>query len=331
VSVDRTGLPEARLAATSAAIMGDSGGLYHLISGLLDEGVPFDTILFDVLIPTERDIGARWQSGDYLISEEHAATATVETVVSLLAGSFDQPTEGTRIVVAAAEGDDHSLPARLVAAHLLFLGYRTTFLGANVLASDLQEYLAIEPPDALALSCAMANHLTGARAVIRASHAAGVPVIVGGKGFGATGRWAEAIGADAWVPSPRDVPDVLETWTPDPETAEARAVDPSQDLTDLIRQRPQVLAAAQRELASIGSDNGQPMLLAELSLLLGAVEASMLVGDDQVITDMLHWQETTLPAHGHDTGGSIAGSLEAALSEVSPSASAALARAMGSG
>lgn len=326
--VDETALPEARLAATSAAITGDSGSLYHLVSRLMDEGVPFDTILFDVLIPTEKDIGSRWQAGDYLISEEHAATATVETVISLLIGTFDQPEAASHVVIAAVQGDHHSLPARVVAAHLLFVGYRTTFLGANVLASDLREYLEIDPPEALILSCAMATHLLGARVAVRAGHEVGVPVMVGGRAFGATGSRAAPVGADAWVPSPREVPAELASWEPDIVKSEAGARDPSDELSRLVEQRTQVLAAAQTELTSIGSGGIGPRLFEEQALLLSAVEASMLIEDDGVIEEMIHWQQATLGAHGYEDPGRVARSLQAALAGFSPTAAAALTRSM---
>ena len=155
-------LSEAQLGIAAAALSGDSGLLYRLAADLLDDGTPFDVVLFDMLLGSEAGIGSRWQAGDYLVSEEHAATAALETVISLFAGSFDQPDDGPSVVVAVSEGDNHSLPARAVAAYLLSMGYRTVFLGANVLASDLGEFLVSEPPDAVVLSCKMSTHL-GAR------------------------------------------------------------------------------------------------------------------------------------------------------------------------
>ena len=160
--LDQPDMSSARLAVTAAALAGDSGGLYNLVSKVLGDGVPFDRVLFDLLIPAEKDLGTRWQQGDYLVAEEHAATATIETVISLLAGSFDQPDDAATIVIATAQGDDHSLPARAISAHLLFLGYRTIFLGANVLASDLVEFLDGEEVSALILGCAMTSQLPGA-------------------------------------------------------------------------------------------------------------------------------------------------------------------------
>src|SRR5690606_3454282 len=50
-------LADARLAAGTAAIAGDAATLYHVVSGLMGDGVPFETVLFDVLVPAEREVG----------------------------------------------------------------------------------------------------------------------------------------------------------------------------------------------------------------------------------------------------------------------------------
>lgn len=313
---------DVRLAATAAAVSGDAGTLYRLVSDLMGGGVPFDAVLFDLLLTVEREVGERWQRGDYLVPEEHAATATIETVVSLLAGMFDQPPGAMGVVVAAAEGDQHSLPARMVAAYLLEQGFRTSFLGANVLAAEMAEYLAAEAPDALVLSCAMSSHLPGVRRVIRAAHSVGVPVVVGGRAFGGTGEWAGRVGADARVASPREIPDILRTWRPEPAVAEAGALDPSPALVELGRRRSAVLAAAERLVADGEADRAGP----DLALLLEAVEASLLVEDDALIVEMLEWQESRRAARGDRSPPAAA--LQAALEDVAPTAAAALSRAM---
>lgn len=327
--MEQSRLSEVQLGITAAAIAGDSASLYRLVAALLDDGVPFETVLFDILLRSERDVGLRWQAGDYLVSEEHAATASLETVIALLAGSFDQPRDATSVVVAAAQGDAHSLPARAVAAHLLFLGYRTTFLGADILALDLGEYLESEPPDAVVLSCAMTNHLLGARAAVKASHAVAVPVLVGGRAFGENGIWAAAVGADAWVATPREVAARLETWSPDPVAAEAGAKNPGSLLEHAIDQHNAVLAEAERRLAD---SLGQPVsarLRNELAIALEATEASMLVEDPTLLSHFLEWQRQTLSAHGLANHTSPVESLVGALDTVSPEAADWVSHAVG--
>jgi methanogenic corrinoid protein MtbC1 len=291
-------LSQAQLAVTSTATAGDTGTLYYIVSGLLDEGIPLETILFDLLIPTAAHIGRRWQQGDYLIAEEHAATAALETVVSLLAGSFDQPEEGLHVVAGTVDGDAHSLPTRAVTAHLLYLGYRTTFLGASLPAPDLEEYLAEEGPAVALLSAAMTMHLPAGRAAIRACHDVGVPVIVGGRAFGEGGPWAPILGADAWVASPRDVAPLLESWDPDPARAENQARNPSPDLQVFSRSRPIVLARSYSELVQAVPNGNASRMLSELNVLLGALEGAMLVGEPAALVDTLRWQRETFDAHG---------------------------------
>ena len=321
------GLASAKVAVTATAVAGDSGSLYRIVAGLLDDGVSFETVLFDLLAVTEGDIGSRWQQGDYLISEEHAATATIETVVSLLAGSFDRPSSGLRVVIAAAEGDTHSLPGRMVAAYLSSLGHQPTFLGADVHAGDLREYFEVERPDALVLSCAVSHRLLGARAVIRSSHALGVPVVVGGRGFGESGAWGHLLGADAWAATPQEVPGIIESWDPDVARSEAVALDASDDLAALTYQRSAALAKAQTELEGLLSGPPDDRLIAEIALLLSAVEAAMLVDDVHLVSDMLSWQRSTLAAHGYSADGAIAEALRRSLLVLSPPASELLASA----
>ncbi|MFZ0013248.1 MAG: cobalamin-dependent protein [Acidimicrobiia bacterium] len=314
--------PEIELALVSTAMAGDAGGLYRIASGLMDEGVPFDALLFDYLMETERSVGQRWAQADYLVAEEHAITAAIETVISLLTGMLDQPKDSPLVIVATAEGDDHSLPARAVAAHLLYLGYRTNFLGANVPAADLRDFLEIEPPVALVLSVAMTSHLLGARSDIGAAHEVGVPVLVGGKAFGDGGRWAPSIGADAWVANLRDVAGTVQRWADDGAPALGTAAEIQPELAQMLERRQAILARAAQELGAAA----WPRMRDEAGLLLSAVEVALLTGDDQIVADMLDWQEASLTSHDLDPS-TVRDAVATALGQFSEEGRAALSRA----
>lgn len=285
--------PEVELALISTALAGDAGGLYRVASNLMEQGVPFDSLLFDYLLAAERSVGQRWAQADYSVAEEHVVTATIETVISLLIGMLDQPQSGPHVVVATAEGDEHSLPARAAAANLVFLGHRTTFLGSNIPSGDLGAFLGEEPPVALVLSVAMTTHLLGARSAVHAAHQVDVPVLVGGKAFGDSGQWADAIGADAYVGSLREVAETIERWLAG-DAPEPRSIPelPS-DLQQLIDSRTAILTAVEGELGTAAT-----RLNDEARLLLGALEAVLLTGDDEVLAEMLDWQEKTMRAYG---------------------------------
>jgi len=320
---------EIELALTSTALAGDAGGLYRIATGLMDDGVPFDSILFDYFLAAERAVGIRWAQGDYLVAEEHAVTAAIETVISLLAGMFDQPTDAPHVVVTTAEGDDHSLPARVAAAHLLYLGYRTTFLGANIPGEDLSDYLRSDPPAVLVLSGTMTTHLLGARNVVEAAHESGIAVVVGGNAFGPDGIWASTVGADAWVSSLQEVSSVVEEWAYGSPPAFKTTPDISPDLNGLVAVRTALLAEAEDELASELDDVVPARLKEELALLQAAVEGSLLADDDRIVAEMLRWQRSSLDAYGHD-GLSVARALQTSLDASSPAGSLVLQRALAS-
>jgi len=316
-SINAGAISSVRLAVTTALIDGDPGIAFHMVQNLMEQGIPFDVVLFNVIAAAHADFGTRWQKGDYRIADEHAATGAVETLVAMLAGSFDLPETGVHVVVAAAEGDHHSLPARYTSALLLSLGYRVRYLGANMDATDLAGYLADETPDALILSCAMPTLLPGARASVRAAHNAGIPVLAGGAGFGPDGTWAYAVGADAWVDSPREVDDVLTSWEPDIGVAEQLVPAPPPELGSISDHRQEVLALAG------GLLNEPPRRLrGELDLLLAAVEAALLVDDPTLITHFIAWQGSLLSSHGfaEETSAELRRALAARLDGVAPAA-----------
>lgn len=62
------------------------------------------------------------------------------------------------------------------------------------------------------------------------------------------------------------------------------------------------------------------------SAIDGAIEGALLTGDDQIIVDMLDWQEKSLEAHGLD-GSVVVEALAPPLAELSDEGSAALTRA----
>lgn len=313
-----------QLGITSAAISGDAGTLYRVASKLMEEGVGFDSLLFDYLLPAERALGHRWEQGDYLISEEHAATAAIETVISLLVGMFDQPEDGSHIVIAAAQGDDHSLPGRAISAHLLFNGYRTTFLGGNVPATDLAEFLEAERPDVLVLSCTMSSHLMGAHASIAAAKDAGVPVVVGGRAFGGDETRARSLGADAWSGTLTEVLDRVEDLVASGATPTA-AVVPSPELEKLLSEEIEIIADAHRRLREKVEGRTDRRWLDELSILLGAVQGAMLTGEDDVLTETLRWQRAIMATHGYQAD-LVSGSLHEALAGRFPVAATILER-----
>lgn len=319
-----TDLTVARLGILAALHGGDSGLAFRLVLGLMDDGYGLPLIVTEVLVPIQREAGQLWETGDATISEEHVATAAIETLVAMLAGSFDQPVDAEVVVVACATGDHHALPARMASALLSYEGYRSIFLGPSVPAEDLAHYLPTVGADVLVVSCARPASLLGARACVAAGHAAGLPVVVGGGAFADGARW-EQVGADAHAPTIDGLTELLSGLTPDPDAAErrAQAVAPAVDaiaaqraalVVDLI---DAVAAAGPAGVTALGSTaeelvdvlavavhfDDAALLAAEAARLasLLQVHGELAVTGDQLLAGLLAAVDTT----GVDAGAVI--------------------------
>lgn len=280
-------LTEIQVAAASAALDGDAATLYHLVTDLLGKGMPFESALFDVIAPVQRSLGERWLNGDYLISEEHVATSTIDTVVALLGGTFEQPDDAPRVVIACVEGEAHALPGRMLAAHLVSEGFRTVHLGASMPAEDLEQFLIEDPPDFLVLTCTMTGNLFGALKSIEAGHAAGVAVLIGGPALGESAERATRLGADAWAPRLRDVAERLRTVEPTRQGPNATAGRLSDDLAGIVAARPVLIGEAAALLA--GGPDRAASVQEVLGLAFDALVAAMTVGENGVLVELADW------------------------------------------
>lgn len=295
-------LSVARVGLMSALAGGDTGLAYQLVLGLMDNGHPFPVILEEVLASIQWESGRRWQVGDYSISEEHASTAAVETLIGLLSGSFEQSaTDKLVVVVVCAEGETHTLPARMATALLAYEGFRTIFLGTSLPANDLRGYLATTAPDALVVSCTRPANLPGARACVAAGHDAGVPVAVGGRAFSDHGDRAAALGADAYAPKLSALPEVLENWQPEPAAAEQQVAVRADTTTPRASTRTSVVTQIMQFLADGQTADDTPgRILTECAEdLFDTMAAALYLDDDKLLADHATWLSQLLDHHAH--------------------------------
>lgn len=301
-------LAMARLALSAALADGDSGLAYRLVLELMDQGVPMVTIADEVLAPIQWQTGQRWASGDVTISEEHASTAAIETLIAMLGGAFDQPVDAPVVVVACAEGDTHTLPARMAGALLAYEGFRTVFLGTSVPADDLEGYLRAVDADALVLSCTRSANLLGARACVAAAHRAGVPVVVGGRSFGTDEHVWRALGADAHVARLSQLTELVSTWQPDPIGSERAATPLSAEVEALVAER----ASAAAHLRTSLTDSFDPqtpagkLLAASAEELVDTLAAALYLDDVSLLRDHAAWISKLIEQRG---GASVTPSL----------------------
>lgn len=282
---------------------GDEYGAVELISGLVDEGVPPTRVMIDVVARAQGQVGELWAANEWSVAREHAATAISERAVAAVAGRIRVPPSRGRITVACVDGEWHALPVRILAEVLRLDGWRVDFLGANVPGRHLVTHLHQTGPDAVALSCMLPTRLPRAHAATIACRSAGVPVIAGGRGFGADGRHAGSVGADAWAPDAEAAAQRLaRQWPPPIGDPHGHTDLGGDEYTFVVRQRPELIGAGYARLAGLyppmaSYDQRQRDATAEdLGHLVDFLAAALYVQDAGIFTDFVTWTAAVLAA-----------------------------------
>jgi methanogenic corrinoid protein MtbC1 len=164
-----------------ALLDGDEAAVRRLARRLVDDGTSVVELIQFVLVPSLSRIGQAWHDGDMSIWMEHRATEIVERTLGELAPNQRGRRRGTAMI-AAVDGDRHSLPTTMAAVALREANWNVHHLGANMPPDELMRFcaeydvdlavLSLTNPDVSALTDETAGRL----------RAAGTPTIVGGPG-----------------------------------------------------------------------------------------------------------------------------------------------------
>ncbi|QDY09154.1 cobalamin B12-binding domain-containing protein [Micromonospora sp. HM134] len=292
----------------------DEYGAIEVVTGLLDAGVPAERVLLDLVAPAQTEVGERWARNEWSVAQEHAATHISERAVAAVAGyAAPRPTRG-RIVVACMDGEWHALPPRLVAEVLRLRGWQVTFLGASVPAAHLVSYLHRHDAHAVALACALPMRLPQAHRMIEACRRSDVPVVVGGRGFGADGRWARRLGV-AWAPDAPGAADLVA------DERALRRVPPADlahladdEYASLVKRRGELIDSAVADLRARMPAVGDytpaqwDATTSDLGYIVDFLAAALYVDDAELFTDFVTWLVAILTSRGVPAG-SVASTL----------------------
>jgi len=184
---DRPKVPDqSRIASRSEAVhaalvVGDEQLVRRIARSLVAEGAPVRDLITHALAPALREIGQEWRAGRLTIGTEHRASAIVERVLGVLAPNPRGRRRGTALV-AAIEGDHHTLPTTMAAVALREDHWTVHHLGSDMPAAELAAFCRTEPMDLVVLTVTEPAVPEAARAAASSISALGIPVIVGGPG-----------------------------------------------------------------------------------------------------------------------------------------------------
>lgn len=112
-----------------------------------------------IIEPAMVQIGERWQSEALTIAHEHLATAISERIVARLSVALvvAPPRSRERVLLAAIQGQQHVLGLRMVASVLEGAGFDVLFLGPDVPADALRQFVAEQQPAVVGLSATVTD------------------------------------------------------------------------------------------------------------------------------------------------------------------------------
>lgn len=278
---------------------------------LLQQGVPAERVITDLLSRAQTEIGLGWQQGHWSVASEHRASDIAESALQAVVhhamsapGAVREGSRG-RVVIACCEGEWHVLPGQMASGVLRLRGADVSFIGPSVPADELSGFLGVDPPTAVAITCSMPMSLVGAWRSVSALRAIGMTVVCGGRGFGPEGRWGLALGADHWAPDFVRGADLLislvDSSAPVPREP-AGACERIAEVRVLhLEHESLVEEAARTALATWpairNSDAAVRALREGLASTLRVIAAATLVDDPAIVTAHASWFEEVLTGH----------------------------------
>jgi methanogenic corrinoid protein MtbC1 len=153
----------------------DKAGAVGAALAAVDSGALSVQQTYVVLGALLTDFGARWQTGEVCVWEEHLASATVRTIVEGLyprvsalakARGHDRGT----VLLTCPPHEAHDLGLRMLADRLELAGWRVFFLGADTPTSDIVAATVGLSADAVVLSLSTHFHRVAFRSLLMELH-----------------------------------------------------------------------------------------------------------------------------------------------------------------
>jgi methylmalonyl-CoA mutase cobalamin-binding domain/chain len=184
-------------------LVGNAPEVKDLVNQGLEDALGPESMLYDALIPSLEEVGARFERGDYFVPEmliaARAMQGALDILRPLLAETGAKPV-GT-YVMGTVKGDVHDIGKNLVNIMLEGAGFTVYDLGVNVAPEKFVEMINEHQPDIVGFSAFLTTTMPMFKANINALQKAGIrdDVIVMVGGAPVTQEYADAVGADAYA------------------------------------------------------------------------------------------------------------------------------------
>jgi 5-methyltetrahydrofolate--homocysteine methyltransferase len=185
-----------------AVLEGDFEGVRSNVQTALDANLDPTNILNDGMIAAMREVGNRFEAGDYYVPEMLIAARAMQSGMAILKPHLlqaDRKSSG-KVLIGTVKGDLHDIGKNLVALMLEGAGFEITDLGVDVPIEDFVRVAQEQKPDIVAMSALLTTTMPMMKQTINAFETAGlrdkVKFIVGGAPV--TETYAKQIGVDGF-------------------------------------------------------------------------------------------------------------------------------------
>jgi 5-methyltetrahydrofolate--homocysteine methyltransferase len=205
-----------KLSAIYNAILdGDVAGATGSVQVALENQQKPGDILDQGMIASMREVGRRFEEGDYYVPEMLVAARAMQAALSLLKPYLvagDMKSAG-KVAIGTVKGDLHDIGKNLVLLMLEGAGFEVKDLGVDVPPESFVEAVSRGDVDIVALSALLTTTMPQMQTTIEAIQQAGlrerVKVMIGGAPV--TQSYAEQIGADGFTPDASSAPGLVQS------------------------------------------------------------------------------------------------------------------------
>src|SRR5438046_6698865 len=184
-------------------LIGNAPEVKDLTNQGVEDGLDPESMLYDALIPSLEEVGARFERGDFFVPEmviaARAMQGALDILRPLLAETGAKPI-GT-FVIGTVKGDVHDIGKNLVNIMLEGAGFTVYDLGVNVAPEKFVQQVQEHEPDIVGFSAFLTTTMPMFKANSNALEKAGIrdEVIDMVGGAPVTQEYADAVGADGYA------------------------------------------------------------------------------------------------------------------------------------
>jgi len=185
-----------------AILDGDVEGAKSNVQNALDAQLNPITILNEGMIAAMREVGSRFEAGEYFVPEMLISARAMQSGMAILKPHLQQTDmkSSGKVVIGTVKGDLHDIGKNLVTLMLEGAGFEVKDLGVDVPVEKFIQAVQEEKPDIVAMSALLTTTMQMMKQTVEALSAAGlrdkIKIIVGGAPV--TEAFASEIGADGF-------------------------------------------------------------------------------------------------------------------------------------